>query len=128
MAAGRIFAICADELDQIQATFMVPGGCGGVNSSTVVAGTFVRTTVSVFGCFVGPPPFTVPLQTVFGPLPAKVYIYEIYESYEGGAPVLRLQQPLIVTAAPASIPAASGSSLVALMLMLAVVALRAISH
>src|SRR5262249_1267123 len=85
--------------DPIRATSsLIQAGCG-TGSSTLLTGTVVRTTASVSGCLIGPPPSTSPLQSIFGPLPAGTYTYEIYEIYEGGPPQLISTQPLVVSAA-----------------------------
>ena len=113
----------ATSADQIRATYTLTSAGCGTSSSTVVTGTVIRTTVFVSGCLIGPPPFPSPLQTSFGPLPAKTYTYEIYEVYEGGAPQFISTQPLVVTA---SVPTLSRSVLLALAAVLAGIAMFAI--
>jgi hypothetical protein len=90
-------------LDQIQATFGVAGACF-IQSSTVVVGTTVRTTVSFTGCIFGPPAPTIPNQAIFGPLPPNTYTYELYFTVNGGPPEFVSQQPLVVTQAPPPVP------------------------
>ena len=100
------------DAQQIRATYTAPGLCG-TSPSTVVSGTDVRTTVSVGGCLIGPPPFQTPASAFFGPLPAGTYTYEIYEVYEGGLPRFVSTQPLVVIA---SVPTLHPIALVALVL------------
>jgi hypothetical protein len=110
-----------DNLDLIQATFIRPGLCF-YNTSTVVMGTVVRTTVNVHGCITGPPSFQTSGQASFGPLPPATYTYEIYMIYRGGPLTFVSQQPLTVTA---ELPTLSGFWLAALATALAAVALFA---
>lgn len=84
--------------DRIVATYTGSGACT-FTSTTLVNGNVVRTTVSVVGCIIGPPPAFTDETAAFGPLPAGKYTYELYESYEGGPAVLRSSQELIVTTA-----------------------------
>jgi|SRR5581483_7632663 len=108
--------------DTIHATYsIVSAGCG-TSSSTVVTGSVVKTTVSVSGCLIGPPPSTSSLQSTFGPLTAGTYTYEIYEVYEGGPPQFISTQPLVVSAA---VPL-SRAGLAALVLAFAAVACLAL--
>ena len=100
------------------------GRCG-TSSSTVVMGTVVRTTVFVSGCVIGPPTFSSPLQSSFGPLPARTYTYEIYEIYEGGTPQFISTQPLVVSAAIATL---SPTVLAFLVLALAAVACTCVGN
>jgi hypothetical protein len=113
------------ERDQITVRFTVWGFCG-IERSTTVVGTLVRTTINLTGCIIGPPPGPSPNDAVFGPLPANTYTYELYFTYEGGSPQLVSRQPLVVSAAP-PIPALSGLSLVVLTVALIGVALTALS-
>jgi hypothetical protein len=111
--------------DTIRATYsIISAGCG-TTSSTVVTGTFVRTTVFVSGCFIGPPPGSSPLQSSFGPLLIGTYTYEIDEVYEGGAPQLISTQPLVVTAAVPTLSLAVLASLAVILAVVAMLALRA---
>lgn len=114
------------ERDQITARFTVWGFCG-VERSTTVAGTLVRTTINLTGCIIGPPPGPSPNDAVFGPLPPNTYTYELYFTYEGGPPQLVSRQPLVVSTAP-PIPTLSGFSLLALTVALLVVALTALGR
>lgn len=112
----------------IQATFTVPGGCG-IDSSTFVVGAFVRTTVLLFGCGVGPPPFTVDETVVFGPLPANTYTYEIYFDAEFDLPELRSEQTLIVSAAAATdVPALSPIGIAILAIATAIAAVTGLGR
>ncbi len=115
------------ELEQIRATFTKTGSCA-FNSSTVVVGTVVRTTVSATNCVLGPPPVETPETAVFGPLPPNTYTYELWFSYEGSAPESRAQTQLVVAAAPALVPTLSALSLMVLVISLAVVALVALQR
>jgi hypothetical protein len=90
--------------DVIRATFTVPGGCG-VDAATGVEGSTIRTNVILFGCITGPPPIPDVYEVDFGPVRAGNYTYEVVFHPEGSPPATRLQQPLVVTAAPAVTPA-----------------------
>lgn len=114
-------------MDQIRADFTAPGGCD-LDATTTVSGTIVRTDVTFTGCIVGPPPIEVPTQAFFGPLPANTYMYEIYFLFEGDAPVLRSQQPLVVAAAAEPIPLTSGAGTVLLLLLIAATGLVALAR
>ncbi len=115
------------ELDQIQATFTKTGSCA-FNSSTIVAGTIVRTTVSAANCVLGPPPVETAETAVFGPLPPNTYTYELWFRYESDAPVLRAQTQLVVAAPPALVPTLSPVFLTVLVISLAVVAVVAVQR
>lgn len=97
--------------------------CAFIPTTTVV-GTTVRTDVEIFGCVVGPPSGTLLEYVPFGPLPAGTYSYELYFRYDQSPPVLRqVQQPLVVSAAPAAIPALQIELLVLLGVGLALIAI-----
>jgi hypothetical protein len=96
----------------IQATYILRSGGCVATSTTSVIGTVVRTTVTVGGCFFGPPTFDNPVVSGFGPLPAGTYTYEIYALYPDGSPPQFISsQPLVVSA---PIPALSMAALIAL--------------
>ena len=106
------------DVQQIRAAYTAPGICG-LNPTTVVNGTVVRTTVTVGGCVLGPPAFQITAYAFFGPLSAGNYTYELYEvDLDSGNPTPRLvsSQPLVVTAA---VPALSPAILFVLLLALA---------
>ena len=112
----------------IRATFSVPGLCG-TDSSTIVDGTTVRTTVALIGCVIGPPPFPQDLQVVFGPLPAGAYTYEIYLLFEEEeTPELRSRQPLVVNALIPGVPTLLQSSRMLLLGLLAAAGLWTIGR
>lgn len=103
----------------IRATFSVPGLCG-TDSSTIVEGTTVRTTVALFGCVIGPPSNPQTLRVVFGPLPAGAYTYEIYLLVdEEGELDLSSRQPLVVSAFVPGVPTLLDSSRILLLGLLA---------
>jgi hypothetical protein len=104
-------------VDQIQATYTADGLCF-TDPSTTVTGNLVRTTITISGCLVGPPSFTVPAHASFGPLPAATYTYEIYEK-NGGPPSFVSTQTLVVAAATAPVPVLSRTTMLMLALMLA---------
>ena len=115
------------EEDEIQALFTTFVHCN-LDVTTVVIGATVRTTVNETGCVVGPPPVIAPYPAVFGPLPAGTYTYEIYVSNEGGPPVLRSTQPLVVAAVVPGVPALSGVALALMIGALTAVAVLALRH
>lgn len=106
--------------DVIRTTIEVPAGCS-VSHATAVHGNVVRTTVSIRGCIVGPPPFPEYEEVALGPLPAGVYTYELYETYNDGPPYFIWQQPLVVNAVP--VPTASTFALIAIATGIALAAL-----
>lgn len=112
------------ELDRIRADFDVPQD--PIANSTTVTGTLVRTDVTLGPGIIGPPPVIVPYSVLFGPLPANTYTYEIYLHFADGTVELRSRQILVVSAAPAAIPAMSAPFLLVLMLSLAAVAALAL--
>ncbi len=115
------------QFDQIRATFTVPGPCL-ITESIVVNGTTIRETL-LLSCTVGPPPFPATYTSIFGPLPPNTYTYEIYYDYQNGQPpVLRSQQPLVVSAAPPPIPTMSATLLVVLMFSLIAIATIALGR
>jgi hypothetical protein len=112
--------------DIITAEFLVRGGCD-TTIATVVNGSVVQTTVTVSNCVVLPA-FYVPAQTMFGPLPANTYSYEIYEVLEDNPPELQSQQTLIVSFGPSSIPTLERGLAFVFMLALAVVAVLVLAR
>jgi hypothetical protein len=122
LTAPAVFSPAAPrETDEIRARFDVAGLCR-FESTTVVAGTAVRTTTVITDCIVGPPQPLNHLEAVFGPLPAGTYMYEIYLDY-GGGPELRSTQPLVVAAVAPAVPALSPHMLIACAIALAVAGL-----
>jgi hypothetical protein len=87
-----------DSGDRITADVQVPGLCDS-ELTTTTTGTNIRTTVNLFACVSGPPPFPVSAFAEFGPLPAGSYEYEVYFDYEDEPPQLVYTRTVIVTPA-----------------------------
>ncbi len=109
------------ELDRIRADFDVPQAPN--SNTTTVTGTVVRTDVFLGPSVIGPPPTIVPYNAFFGPLAAGTYTYEIFLHYENGTVELRSRQSLVVSAAPALVPALSQTVLGLLVASLAAAAM-----
>jgi len=107
--------------DRIHATFSVPGLCSN-QVSTIVDGVTVRTTVTLYGCVFGPPPFPQNAQAHFGPLPPGAYTYEIYWLFTdepSEPPILSSRPPLVVAASIPGVPTLLHSSMIVLVGLLA---------
>lgn len=121
LTAPAVFSPAAPtEADEIMARFHVLGGCE-TETTTVVSGTVIRTTIVFTDCVIGPPLGPVPFRVFFGPIPAGTYTYEIRQ--EGMLPELRSTQPLVIAAVAPPVPALSPHLLVVFGLALAGVAL-----
>ncbi|HEV7766467.1 MAG TPA: hypothetical protein VGQ76_15805 [Thermoanaerobaculia bacterium] len=127
--AAVIYPAAPTDQDQIRATFSVPGLCL-TELSTVIEGSTVRTTVTLFGCVIGPPSFPQNVQAVFGPLSAGTYTYETYLLFaeESDTPELRSQQSLVVAASVPGVPTLAESSRLLLLVLLATVGILTIGR
>lgn len=114
------------ELDRIRADFDVPQAPD--SNTTTVAGTVVRTDVFLGPGVIGPPPVIVPYNAFFGPIAAGTYTYEIYLHYADGTVELRSRQSLVVSAAPALVPALSPAVLGLLVVSLAAAAVAVLGR
>jgi hypothetical protein len=108
-------------VDHIRADFDVPQAPN--SNTTRVVGTLVRTDVLMGPGVIGPPPTTVPYNAFFGPLGPGTYTYEIYLHYQDGTVELHSRQVLVVSTAPAFVPALSPIAVVMMALSLVVTAL-----
>jgi len=101
--------------DTITAIIDVSSGCGDIITTSVTAYS-IRTDIVQQGCILGPPAFTVPEGTQFGPLAPGTYTYDVYINYEHTGAVLDSHHTIVV--APA-IPAIDGVGLSILAISLA---------
>lgn len=90
-------------------------------ASTVIAGSTIRTEISLRGCAYLPP-VTGTIEERFGPIPPGTYTYEVYTEL-AGATILNDRRTLVVAEAPAPVPALGGTASVLLLVVICAVAM-----
>lgn len=89
-------------------------------ATTAIAGSTIRTTISLRGCAYLPPS-TATIEERIGPLPAGVYTYEVFTEL-AGTMMLNDRRTVVITEAPAPIPARGTSASVLLVVAIAALA------